>query len=61
VGLDPSGPLAASVVRVVGLEDGARVELALEGGAGTVFAIAPWPPPAVGDVVRLRLDGGAVF
>jgi len=59
--LDPDGPLRARVARAVGLEDGARLELALEGGAGTVYTIAPWPPPATGETVRVRIDGAARF
>ena len=54
--LDPSGPYGARVTRVVPLQDGVRLELALD--AGRLFAVAPLPGPAVGDEVRVRLDGG---
>ena len=54
--LDPSGPYGARVTRVVPLQDGVRLELALD--AGHLFAVASLPGPAVGDQVRVRLDGG---
>jgi ABC-type sulfate/molybdate transport systems ATPase subunit len=57
--VDPSGPLAATVARVIPLQDGARVELELDGGRLT--ALVPFPPPRVGDAVRVRIDGGARF
>ena len=41
------------------LEDGFRLELALDGGR--LYAVAPLPAPRVGDTVRLRLDGGVRF
>jgi hypothetical protein len=59
VRLDPEGPLAARVVGAVALEDGFRLELALENGR--LFATAPLPAPRVGDPVRVRLAGGARF
>jgi ABC-type sulfate/molybdate transport systems ATPase subunit len=57
--LDPDGPLRARVTRAVALEDGARLELALD--HGRLYAVAPLPAPRVGDDVRLRVDGGARF
>jgi ABC-type nitrate/sulfonate/bicarbonate transport system ATPase subunit len=59
VALDPAGPLTARVTRAIPLQDGARVELALD--RGRVFAVAPIPPPRVGDEVRVRVDGGVRF
>jgi ABC-type sulfate/molybdate transport systems ATPase subunit len=57
--LDPAGPLEARVTRAVALEDGFRLELQLQGGR--LFAVAPLPAPVVGDVVHVRLEGGARF
>ncbi|HEX4109416.1 MAG TPA: ABC transporter ATP-binding protein [Solirubrobacteraceae bacterium] len=57
--LDPDGPLRARVVHAVPLEDGARVELELEGGR--VYATAPHPAPRRHELVRLRIQGGARF
>jgi energy-coupling factor transporter ATP-binding protein EcfA2 len=57
--LDPGGPLRARVERVIPLEDGVRVELALDDGR--LFAIAGLPGPAVGDVVKVRVTGGMSF
>jgi len=57
--LDPAGPLTATVVRAVALEDAFRLELELT--TGRLFTVAPLPAPHVGDVVRVRLTGGARF
>jgi ABC-type sulfate/molybdate transport systems ATPase subunit len=59
VQLDPAGELTAMVTRVVPLEDGARVDLQLD--RGHLRAIAAFPPPAVGDEVRLKVVGGARY
>jgi ABC-type sulfate/molybdate transport systems ATPase subunit len=59
VRLDPDGPLAAQVTSAVALEDGFRLELALE--HGRLYTIAALPAPRVGDRVRVRLMGGARF
>jgi len=59
IALDPVGPLAARVTRATPLEDGARLELALE--HGRVYAVAPLPAPRPGEDVRIRIDGGARF
>jgi ABC-type nitrate/sulfonate/bicarbonate transport system ATPase subunit len=62
--LDPGGPLAARVARRVPLEDGARLELELDGGetwTGRVFTSSPQPSPQVGETVRIRLDGGVML
>jgi ABC-type nitrate/sulfonate/bicarbonate transport system ATPase subunit len=62
--LDPGGLLAARVVRRVPLEDGARLELELDGGGtwtGRVFTSSPQPSPQVGETVRIRLDGGVIL
>jgi hypothetical protein len=57
--LDPAGEVAARVVRLIPLEDGARAELVTDGGR--LSAVVPYPGPAVGDEVRLRLTGGVRF
>ena len=57
--LDPRGPLSARIERVIPLEDGVRLELALDGGR--LYAAAPLPGPAKGESVALRIDGGVVF
>jgi ABC-2 type transport system ATP-binding protein len=59
VRLDPSGPLLARVTRAVPLEDGVRLELALD--RGRLYAVAPIPGPRLGETVRLRVQGGARF
>ena len=51
---------AATVARVIPLEDGVRLELTLPDGR--LFTIAQLPaPPRVGDTVRVRVDGGVRF
>jgi ABC-type sulfate/molybdate transport systems ATPase subunit len=57
--LDPDGPYAATVMRATALEDGFRLELALD--SGRLYAVAPLPAPRVGEAVRVRLDGGVRF
>jgi ABC-type nitrate/sulfonate/bicarbonate transport system ATPase subunit len=59
VALDDDGPLRARVTRLVPVEDGVRVELALDRGRLVALAPAPGPPP--GAEVRVRLTGGATF
>ena len=59
VTLDPEGPLGARVTRAIPLEDGARLELSLE--HGRLYAVVPFPPPRVGETVRVRVDGGVRF
>ncbi|MDO8211691.1 ATP-binding cassette domain-containing protein [Conexibacter sp. CPCC 206217] len=56
VALDPDGPLAGRVVRRIPEEDGLLCELQLE--HGRVQTRAPYPGPADGEPVRVRLDGG---
>jgi len=50
------GTREGTVVRAVPLEDGVRVEIALDGGR--VVARAPHPAPAPGTVVRVEIAGG---
>src|SRR5262249_50435455 len=59
VRLDPAGPFSGRVERRVPLEDGVRVELALD--EGNLVAIAPLPGPEPGETARLRVDGGVLF
>jgi ABC-type sulfate/molybdate transport systems ATPase subunit len=57
--IDPDGPLTARVDRRVPLEDGVRLELALD--RGRLAAVVPEPGPAVGADVRLSVEGGVTF
>jgi ABC-type sulfate/molybdate transport systems ATPase subunit len=59
VRLDPSGDLAATVTRVVPVEDGARVDLQTD--RGPLRGRVRGPRPVVGDHVRVRLIGGVRF
>jgi ABC-type sugar transport system ATPase subunit len=59
VHLDPDGPLAGTVVRRVPEEDGVLCEISLR--EGIVHVRAPYPGPALQDLVRLRVDGGTRF
>ena len=59
VALDEDGPLRARVTRLVPVEDGVRVELALAHGRLLATAPAPGPPP--GAEVGVRLLGGVSF
>jgi ABC-type multidrug transport system ATPase subunit len=59
VRIDPDGDLPATVARVTRLEDGARVELATEGGVLT--ALHPVADLAVGEQARVRIVGGVRF
>jgi ABC-type sulfate/molybdate transport systems ATPase subunit len=59
VALDPDGRERASVTRVIPLEDGVRLELALP--HGRLYTVAQLPAPRVGDSVRVRVDGGVRF
>jgi ABC-type sulfate/molybdate transport systems ATPase subunit len=59
VHLDPAGEVEATVTRLVPLEEGARAELAV--AAGHLSALVPFPGPAVGDRVRVRVDGGVRY
>ena len=60
VHIDSAGQLHGTVSRITPLEDGARVELRIDGG-GVLYAISRWPAPELGSVVGLRIDGGARF
>jgi ABC-type multidrug transport system ATPase subunit len=57
--IEPTGGLRARVERVIPLEDGVRLELALDNGK--LYAVSPLPGPAVGDDVAVRLAGGVEF
>jgi ABC-type sulfate/molybdate transport systems ATPase subunit len=59
VALDENGQLRARVGRLVPVEDGVRVELALDRGRLVALAPAPGPPP--GGEVGVRLLGGVTF
>jgi ABC-type sulfate/molybdate transport systems ATPase subunit len=59
VALDDDGPLRARVTRLVPVEDGVRVELALD--RGRLVALAPAPGPQPGAEVGVRLLGGVTF
>jgi len=57
--LDPAGDVAATVTRIIPLEDGARAELSTPDGH--LSALVPFPGPVVGDAVRVRINGGVRF
>jgi ABC-type nitrate/sulfonate/bicarbonate transport system ATPase subunit len=59
VHLDEGGDISATVSRLIPLEDGARAEL--DTAAGHLSALVPYPGPAVGDAVRVRISGGVRF
>jgi ABC-type sulfate/molybdate transport systems ATPase subunit len=59
VAVDPSGPLRARVERAIPLEDGVRLELALDNGR--LYAVAGLPGPRVGEEVGVRVTGGVRF
>jgi ABC-type sugar transport system ATPase subunit len=59
VRIDPTGDLAATVTRVVPLQDGVRAELEL--ADGVLRAWHPEPDLSPGDRVQVRLTGGVDF
>ncbi len=59
VTIDDAGPHAATVARVIPLEDGVRLELSL--AHGRLYTVAQLPAPRVGDTVTVRIDGGVRF
>jgi ABC-type sulfate/molybdate transport systems ATPase subunit len=59
VTLDPTGPLEATIERVVPTEDGARLELTLP--SGRLVAHSDSIAHAPGERLRLRVDGGIAF
>jgi ABC-type sulfate/molybdate transport systems ATPase subunit len=59
VHLDADGEITATITRLVPLEDGARAEL--DTATGRLSTLVPYPGPAVGDVVGLRVTGGVTF
>jgi ABC-type sulfate/molybdate transport systems ATPase subunit len=59
VALDGGSPLRARVTRLVPVEDGVRVELALD--RGRLVAMSPAPGPEPGAEVGVRLLGGVSF
>ena len=56
---DPTGPLRAPVTRTVPLEDGVRLELAVDNGR--LYTVAALPAPGAGEHVRVRHTGGVRF
>lgn len=59
VTLDPDGPVTGVVGRRIPEEDTVLLEVAV--GDDRVQARAPYPGPATGDAVRLRISGGVSF
>jgi ABC-type nitrate/sulfonate/bicarbonate transport system ATPase subunit len=59
VAIDEGAALRARVTRLVPVEDGVRVEMALD--RGRVVATAPAPGPRPGTEVGVRLLGGVTF
>ena len=57
--LDEAGPLRGRVTQLVPVEDGVRVELALD--HGRLVTVAPAPGPKPGAEVGVRLTGGVSF
>jgi ABC-type multidrug transport system ATPase subunit len=57
--LDSASELRARVARTIPVEDGIRLELELD--RGRIYGLAPFPGPAVGDLVGICLTGGARF
>jgi hypothetical protein len=57
--LDGDGPLRGSVTRLVPVEDGVRVAVALQEGRVVALAAAPGPP--LGSDVGVRVVGGVTF
>jgi ABC-type sulfate/molybdate transport systems ATPase subunit len=57
--LDPASELRARVARAIPVEDGLRLELELD--RGRVYALAPLPAAAAGELVGVRLIGGVRF
>lgn len=59
VALDPAGPVSGVVTRRIPEEDTVLCEVAI--GDDRVQARAPYPGPATGEAVRLRITGGISF
>jgi ABC-type sulfate/molybdate transport systems ATPase subunit len=59
VALDPRGTLTARVQTAIPIEDGVKLELALDNGR--LYALSPLPGPAKGGTVRVRVTGGISF
>jgi ABC-type sulfate/molybdate transport systems ATPase subunit len=59
IALAEDGPLRGRVARLVPVEEGVRVELALD--AGRLVALAPAPGPPLGAEVGVRVNGGVRF
>lgn len=57
--LDPASEVRARVRRAIPVEDGLRLELELANGR--VYGLAALPGPDAGDVIGVRLTGGARF
>jgi ABC-type sulfate/molybdate transport systems ATPase subunit len=59
VALDPDGPIAGTVRRLIPEEDGVLCEIEVAGG--TLQSRVAYPAPAEGAAVRLTIDGGVRF
>ena len=59
VSFDPAGALRGTVVRRIPEEDGVLCDVELEGGR--VQARHPYPGPAEGETVAVRVDGGVHY
>jgi hypothetical protein len=57
--IDPAGDVTGTVVRRIPVEEGFRLELDVE--HGNIHTLAPLDAPHVGDIVTVRLAGGAAF
>lgn len=59
VRIDPNGRLAATVARLIPIEDGVRILLVAPNAE--LSTIEPLPGPSVGDQVRVNVSGGVRF
>jgi ABC-type sulfate/molybdate transport systems ATPase subunit len=59
VRLDPDGDIRGTVTRLVPTEDGARAEL--ETANGHLSVVVPYPGPAAGEEIAVRVSGGVRY
>jgi ABC-type sulfate/molybdate transport systems ATPase subunit len=59
VHVDPDGDIRGTVTRLVPTEDGARAELVT--GNGHLSVVVPYPGPAVGEEIAVRVSGGVRY
>jgi ABC-type Fe3+/spermidine/putrescine transport system ATPase subunit len=59
VHVDPEGDIRGTVTRLIPTEDGVRAEL--ETGSGHLSVVVPYPGPAVGEEIAVRVSGGVRY